>query len=129
MTARVVLSSDPRNVSPPNAIVVPISAHIRTKRALFGVMRRFLQLPDYFGGNWDALHDCLRDCSWLPTGTEVVLRHTSLPFRDGSPHRATYLELIQSVLQSASDGPQQITVEWPSAKDLPAGWQPFVTWS
>ncbi|GHD94591.1 barstar family protein [Streptomyces naganishii] len=24
------------------------------------------RLPDYFGWNWPALHDCLRDLGWLP---------------------------------------------------------------
>ncbi len=24
-----------------------------------------LNFPEYFGGNWDALHDCLKDVSWL----------------------------------------------------------------
>ncbi|MFE1307851.1 barstar family protein [Streptomyces sp. NPDC058755] len=34
-----------------------------------GVFSQFyehLQLPDYFGWNWDALRDCLQDLSWIP---------------------------------------------------------------
>ncbi|MEV6022157.1 barstar family protein [Streptomyces sp. NPDC052036] len=30
------------------------------------------KLPDYFGWNWPALHDCLRDLSWLP-GDQYLL--------------------------------------------------------
>jgi hypothetical protein len=40
------------------------------------------KLPDYFGWSWPALHDCLRDLSWLPgdhyllviSGVEEMLR-------------------------------------------------------
>jgi hypothetical protein len=32
-----------------------------------------LNFPDYFGGNWDALHDCLTDGEWLAEGTHSVL--------------------------------------------------------
>lgn len=35
-----------------------------------------LGFPDWFGGNWDALADCLRDLSWWPApGYVVVLDH------------------------------------------------------
>lgn len=29
-----------------------------------------MHFPDYFGGNWDALNDCLLDFSWHPTPTK-----------------------------------------------------------
>lgn len=35
-----------------------------------------LGFPDWFGGNWDALSDCLRDLSWWPApGYVLVLDH------------------------------------------------------
>lgn len=40
----------------------------REMRDTDGVLRQFydgLRLPDYFGWNWDALSDCLRDLEWL----------------------------------------------------------------
>ena len=35
-----------------------------------------LRFPDWFGGNWDALEDCLGDLSWRPgDGHVLVLRN------------------------------------------------------
>ena len=34
---------------------------------------RALQLPDWFGGNWDALEDCINDLSWLQGEGHVLL--------------------------------------------------------
>lgn len=31
------------------------------------------RLPDYFGWNWPALHDCLRDLSWLPSDQYLLV--------------------------------------------------------
>lgn len=32
-----------------------------------------LALPDYFGWNWYALHDCLRDLAWLAADHHVLV--------------------------------------------------------
>jgi hypothetical protein len=36
------------------------------KPAFMDRCARALDLPDWFGRNWDALADCLRDLSWAP---------------------------------------------------------------
>lgn len=39
---------------------------------------RALEFPAWFGGNWDALFDCLADLGWRPApGYVVVLGHAS----------------------------------------------------
>jgi len=43
--------------------------------ALLERLARSLGFPDWFGGNWDALEDCLCDLSWRPgEGHVLVLR-------------------------------------------------------
>lgn len=80
---------DPRRAVPPFVHVVPAApdpqaldtdhvhvldgASMTTYDGLMDEFSRGLQLPDYFGRNWDALDECLADLSWLPAGDRVVL--------------------------------------------------------
>src|ERR1051326_5511059 len=40
---------------------------IETSEQLFIALAKEMKFPDYFGNNWDALEECLRDMSWLPS--------------------------------------------------------------
>lgn len=49
---------------------------IGDKAGLLTALARTLDFPDWFGGNWDALQDCLGDLSWTTApGYVVVLEH------------------------------------------------------
>ena len=67
--------------------VVRVPAGIRRRRVLFNAISKGLRFPGYFGQNWDALEECLRDLHWWPASTRLVLVHCDLPFAAGSPHR------------------------------------------
>ena len=43
------------------------------KEALLASIAGSLGFPDWFGGNWDALEDCLTDLSWRKGGVHVFL--------------------------------------------------------
>ena len=43
------------------------------RHALIDRIARALQFPGWFGGNWDALEDCLTDLSWSNAGGHVLL--------------------------------------------------------
>jgi hypothetical protein len=43
------------------------------KASMLRACQAALRLPDWFGHNWDALHDSLIDLSWLPGLGQVVL--------------------------------------------------------
>jgi len=48
-------------------------AAARGKKDFLEIVAQALKFPSWFGGNWDALHDCLIDLDWLPTKTGYVL--------------------------------------------------------
>ena len=43
------------------------------KAALLAALAAALRFPPWFGGNWDALEDCLCDLSWLPSSGHLLL--------------------------------------------------------
>ncbi len=69
-----------------------VPSGISTKEELLETLARLLKLPAYFGGNWDALEECLRDLSWIKERT-IVLFHHDLPSLERSSLR-TYLEIL-----------------------------------
>jgi RNAse (barnase) inhibitor barstar len=108
--SRFVFVDNPRDFPVKNAQRVFVSHRIRRKRELFGVLKRQLGFPDYFGGNWDALHDCLQ-----VVAGPVVLIHDGLPFGDGSKSRRIYLELLRGLTESV-DSPW--TIVFPTGTEL-----------
>lgn len=69
---------------------------------LFTVLRRELRLPDYFGGNWDALSECLRDLSWI-NARRIIIEHRDLPGLD-SETLGTYLDILVECVQDWKSG-------------------------
>ena len=47
-------------------------AKATTKAHCFDEIAAALQFPFYFGENWDALHDCLSDLTWLHADTVLI---------------------------------------------------------
>jgi hypothetical protein len=50
---------------------------VRGKKQFLEHVARALVFPEWFGGNWDALSDCLTDLDWLPAdkGYVLILEH------------------------------------------------------
>jgi hypothetical protein len=46
---------------------------VKNKDKLLEVIARQLRFPEWFGGNWDALEDCLCDLSWRKGSGHVLL--------------------------------------------------------
>jgi RNAse (barnase) inhibitor barstar len=67
---------------------------LRSTDALFDALTRELKLPWYFGRNWDALDEVLRDFSWIPE-RRVTLVHLDVPGIPAVDLR-TYLDVLVS---------------------------------
>lgn len=84
-------------------LVAVIPSGITRKSQLFQVLRAQLKLPEYFGDNWDALDECLRDWSWLEGYQRVRLMHADIPFQPGRRSRRIYLQILQDALPMQPD--------------------------
>lgn len=56
-----------------------------------------LSFPDWFGGNWDALEDCLGDLSWRPGNGHVLV------FRNWQALSSDDLGVLIDVLRSSAE--------------------------
>jgi hypothetical protein len=85
-------------------------AAISRKEELLTTLARRLCFPDYFGGNWDAFEECVRDLSWLPVG-RVVLTHAYIPLVNDLANARTYLTILccaVSKLSKSEDHPLSV---------------------
>ncbi len=73
--------------------------NIKTEGALLDALSVELRFPDYFGRNWNALDECIRDLSWLPPG-DVALIHKDLPLADSGASLSIYLCILHDALQN-----------------------------
>ncbi|MER5487943.1 barstar family protein [Streptomyces sp. NPDC002812] len=74
---------------------------VRSKAELMRRCGAALEVPEYFGGNWDALADALRDLSWLPAAPGRLLVVTS--WRGYAEGRPADWETLREVLEEAVD--------------------------
>ena len=80
------------------------------KAALLSWFSKQLRLPNYFGGNWDAFDECLRDLSWI-TRRKIVLVHRDLPLMGHPMDQKMYSELLDGVVRDwKSDASHEFVV-------------------
>lgn len=68
---------------------------IRGKRALLKALALAMDFPATFGGNWDALADCLQDLSWLAGSGHVLHLQGFAGFSAAAPaEQAVLLDIL-----------------------------------
>lgn len=85
------------NPDPRQDFIARIPAGLASREALFEALSPALALPDYFGRNWDALSDCLRDLSWIKH-RRVLILHEDVPMQR-QDERSTYLDVLADAVR------------------------------
>jgi Barstar (barnase inhibitor). len=75
------------------AYIGRVPSGLRTKKELLEAVGKALGFPEYYGVNWDALEECIRDLEWLPPGV-IVLEHEDLPMEGDVASQRTYLDIL-----------------------------------
>ena len=88
-----------RNRETSTSFVIHVPANIHSKGELLAALAAAGRFPSYFGGNWDALSDCLRDFGWIEQ-EDIVLTHSDLPLGDESRECRTYLRVLREAVQN-----------------------------
>lgn len=70
----------------------------KTESALHDEVGAALQFPDYYGENWNAFDECIKDLSWLPAERYVIVM---LEFGDVLPSNDRGLRNLLEVLTDA----------------------------
>jgi hypothetical protein len=101
--------------SPAGAIrCIEIPVGIHTSAEFLELVSRALEFPGYFGRNWDAFEECIRDLSWFPPG-QVVLKHQDLPLAAEIPSLKTYLEVLCGAVRKwSASGERSLVVVFPA---------------
>ena len=54
-------------------LIFLVASSLSSEEGLFKALSESFNFPGYFGNNWDALDECLRDLEWLPSEDGWVL--------------------------------------------------------
>ena len=81
-----------------DSFVAEVPRGIADAKQLLNVLYQRLSLPGYFGFNWNALSDCLKDFHWVKQHN-VILMHQDLPALTGAD-LVNYVEVLDECVRS-----------------------------
>jgi RNAse (barnase) inhibitor barstar len=98
---RFIHGNEPRSFGR-DAYVARIKA-VSSESELFQELADQLALPGYFGFNWNALDECVRDFHWIPQRL-IVMVHDRLAPELPEADLQTYLEVLQDAVRDWKAG-------------------------
>jgi len=97
---------DPTELPTEMAASVSVPTRVESKRVLMNAVAEGIRFPDYFGGNWDAFEECIRDLTWIPPGP-IVLFHSDIPLQNDLANAKTYLAILSGAVDKMSTSPDR----------------------
>lgn len=88
---------------------VRIDPEIEGSDDLLKMLCYSLWFPPYFGFNWNALDECLRNLEWIPDRKIAIVHHAipDLP----APDKLTYLQVMRDAVRDWQFRPGQKALE------------------
>lgn len=83
----------PTDAKQKDNFVIEVPMNIKSKDELLDSFALAGQFPNYFGGNWDALADCLEDFHWI-TQQQIVIVHKDIPLHGNLENSKIYLQIL-----------------------------------
>ncbi|WP_294270668.1 barstar family protein [Propionivibrio sp.] len=74
--------------------------HAHNVPGFIKALSRDLDFPEWFGGNLDALHDCLTDFSWHPAPGYIITLGGSETLRANPTSFAAFNQVLASAVQA-----------------------------
>ena len=87
-----------KDVITSESFVFSVPAGIGNKADLLLSLAKAGKFPTYFGYNWDALEDCMRDFSWI-SNKRIIMVHTDLPLAENKNDLSTYLKILSEAVK------------------------------
>lgn len=86
---------------------------IQEKYKLLACLAQVLRFPEYFGHNWGALADCIRDLEWIDED-HVILVHDDIPLNTLPEQMRIYLEILDEAVKHVHIGNKHLDVVFPA---------------
>ncbi len=107
----------PLDYNPLGTFVAQLPDEIVGKDELFRQLGKSLVFPDYFGFNWDALFECLRDFSWIKE-RNIAIVHSEIPILDEKELKIYLSILYESTVDWEGDDVHRLEVVLPKEAEL-----------
>ena len=101
---------------PDGSLIVTLDSEINSKEELLRSISINLRLPDYFGINWDALDDCLRDLHWINENL-VVIVHKVIPHIKEEELKIYLILLDEAVRDWEGDQQHSLEIVFPKSSE------------
>ena len=88
-----ILTSDLTTLRSEDTRVIDVPQNLADKQALLSWYGKALELPEYFGANWDAFDECLRDLSWIKE-RRLVLYHRRVPLEANPQDQKIHIDVL-----------------------------------